>query len=65
MNIDSSNVQTIIDNRLIESFKKSTFSGYKKTDVIAKRTMWNDYTDALCKDGLITTNQYINWHQPF
>ncbi len=40
-------------------------SKYKKTDVIAKRTMWNDYTDALCKDGIITTNQYINWHQPF
>jgi hypothetical protein len=26
---------TIIDNRLMESFKKSTFSGYKKTDVIS------------------------------
>ena len=26
---------TIIDNRLLESFKKSTFSGYKKTDVIS------------------------------
>ena len=25
----------IVDSRLMESFKKSTFSGYKKTDVIS------------------------------
>ena len=39
--------------------------GYRKNDKVAKRTEWNDYTDALCKDGLITTNQFVNWHQPF
>ena len=39
--------------------------GYRKNDKIAKRTEWNDYTDALCKDGLITTNQFVNWGQPF
>ena len=38
---------------------------YRRGDVVAKRTEWNDYTDALCKDGLITTNQYVNWEQPF
>lgn len=42
-----------------------TFTNYRKGDVVAKRTEWNDFTDALCKQGLITTNQYINWHQPF
>ena len=26
--------------------------GYRKSDYTAKRTEWNDYTDALCKDGL-------------
>ena len=39
--------------------------GYRKGDEVAKRTEWNDYTDALCKDGLISTNQYNNWSHPF
>tara|TARA_B100001287_G_scaffold232716_1_gene203881 strand:- start:303 stop:473 length:171 start_codon:yes stop_codon:yes gene_type:complete len=39
--------------------------GYRRGDVIAKRTKWNDYTDALCKEGLITLKQYENWGQPF
>lgn len=25
---------------------------------------WNDYTDALCKGGQITSAQYSNWHHP-
>ena len=44
---------------------KAIKNGYRRGDDIAKRTEWNDYTDALCKDGLITTNQFINWSQPF
>ena len=36
-----------------------------RTDSIAKREMWNNYTAALCKDGVITLNQYENWGQPF
>ena len=39
--------------------------GYRKGDEVAKRTEWNDYTDALHKDGLITLKQYENWGQPF
>ena len=39
--------------------------GYGKGDEVAKRTMWNDWTDSLCKDGLITQKQYENWGQPF
>jgi len=34
-------------------------------DTIAKRTAFNDYTDSLCKDGIITTYQYENWSNPF
>ena len=34
-------------------------------DSIAKRTAFNDYTDSLCKDGIITTHQYENWSNPF
>ena len=34
-------------------------------DAIAKREDWKNYTDQLCKDGLITLKQYENWGQPF
>ena len=34
-------------------------------DAIAKREDWNNYTDSLCKEGLITLNQYESWDQPF
>ena len=36
-----------------------------KGDVIAKREDWNNYTDALCKDGQITQSQYSRWSNPF
>ena len=42
-----------------------TFTNYRKGDVIAKRTEWNDFTDALCKGGVITLKQYENWSNPF
>ena len=44
---------------------KAIENGYRRGDEVAKRTEWNDYTDALCKDGLITTNQYVNCEQHF
>jgi hypothetical protein len=34
-------------------------------DSIAKRELWNNYTDSLHKDGLITAYQYENWTNPF
>ena len=37
----------------------------KRGDAIAKREDWNNYTDSLCKEGLITLKQYENWEQPF
>ena len=42
-----------------------TFTNYRKGDVIAKRTEWNDFTDALCKGRVITLKQYENWSNPF
>ena len=44
---------------------KAIENGYRRGDEVAKRTEWNDYTDALCKDGLITSKQYDTWDQPF
>ena len=37
----------------------------KRGDAIAARVAWNNWTDALCKEGAITLNQYENWGQPF
>lgn len=34
-------------------------------DKTAIRTAWNDFTDALCKNGDITQEQYQNWGNPF
>jgi len=34
-------------------------------DIIAKREAWSDFTDGLCKDGLITQKQYDNWSNPY
>ena len=34
-------------------------------DKVARRCAWNDFTDALCKSGDITSRQYENWTNPF
>ena len=34
-------------------------------DDVARREAWNDYTDALQKDGLISARQYDPWSGPF
>jgi len=36
-----------------------------RVDTIARREAWNNWTDALCKDGRITTRQYETWSNPF
>lgn len=38
---------------------------YGKTDRIALRTAWNDWTDSLCKSGDITQRQYDSWTNPY
>ena len=35
-----------------------------KNDKPAIREAYNNYSDSLCKDGLITTKQYNNWCTP-
>lgn len=34
-------------------------------DSVAKREFFNNYTDMLCKDGVITSKQYNTWSNPF
>ena len=38
---------------------------YGRNDIVAMREEWNNYTDALCKDGEITLKQYESWTGPF
>lgn len=34
-------------------------------DEVMRRCAWNDYTDALCKNGQISEKQYESWSNPF
>lgn len=34
-------------------------------DTAAYRTSWNDYTDGLHNDGLITEHQLNTWNNPY
>jgi hypothetical protein len=36
-----------------------------RKDRVMLRIAWNDWTDSLCKDGVITENQYNKWFNPF
>ena len=40
-------------------------TNWSRSDTTAKREMWNNYTDSLCKSGDISLSQYENWDQPF
>ena len=48
-----------------EIYKQFPLTIGRRSDAIAKREDWNNYTDQLCKDGRITLKQYENWGQPF
>ncbi len=48
-----------------ESFVTLSSNGRKALDKPMRDQAWNDFTDALCKDGRITASQYANWHHPF
>lgn len=53
----------------VEEFKRDilphVIERYGKNDKPACREAWNNYTDALCKSGLITQYQYNSWLHPF
>lgn len=36
-----------------------------RLDKVARSEAWNNFTDALCKDGEITAKQYDSWTNPF
>ena len=51
----------------LNDFKKSNPIEYKalRRDTEMLKRLWQDFCDALNKDGLLTDNQVINWSNPF
>lgn len=54
-------VQSFEDSFPIEFF----YHGGETIDYIERREAFNNYTDALCKDGLISDEQYHNMENPY
>lgn len=48
----------------VEYFKEHVLPDLDTTDLPLVRTAWNDYVDALQKDGQITERQADTWGQP-
>lgn len=48
----------------VESLFKECHPDIKSWDKGRKRLAWDLFTDALCKDGEITDNQYFKWVRP-
>jgi hypothetical protein len=45
-------------------FRANILPGIPADDKPAKRQAWNDYVDALQRDGAITERQASSWDQP-
>lgn len=54
---------------VLAQFKSSVLpaviSEYGDKDKPARDQAWNDYTDSLCKSGVITVKQYDSWSHPY
>jgi len=46
---------------VIRQIEKTNGNG---KDSIMRREEWNNFTDFLCKEGLITSKQYEEWETP-
>jgi hypothetical protein len=51
--------------QIVAMFKEHFLPFISKADKIAQWEAFNNYTDSLCKDGLITPWQYENWDNPY
>ena len=54
-----------MNKRQIDANFKEHFLPHLPDDRIAQWEAWNNYTDSLCKDGMITDWQYHNWANPY
>ena len=70
LNSESSNYYENDQKDVVQQFRWD-WSDFLKSnpnfrgDSIAKRCAFNDYVDALNKDGLVTDYQAYNWSNPF
>ena len=60
---------SITKAEVLKDFKQfilpSMLETFNENDLTFKRELWNNYTDQLRQDGIITENQYNNWSNPF
>ena len=53
----------IFDNHILPIVKQGMESD-GEPDIPARSEAWNNWTDAMCKDGQISDWQYENWTHP-
>lgn len=49
----------------VAEFRATILPSVPPQDIPWRDQAWNDYTDYLCKEGLITLRQYETWGSPF
>tara|TARA_R100001594_G_scaffold128693_1_gene167054 strand:- start:296 stop:520 length:225 start_codon:yes stop_codon:yes gene_type:complete len=54
-------IKEFVDTWLPHIIIKYEWNGF---DEVARCEGWNNYTDHLCKNGLISDWQYENWNHP-
>jgi hypothetical protein len=61
MSLTKKTALSIFKEEIALSANAASFKG----DKVALCEAWNNFTDMLCKDNLITDAQYNNWANPF
>ena len=64
VNLTKKTALAIFRGELAEATRNGTWT-YSKADAVARREAWNNFTDSLCKDGMISDRQYDTWSNPF
>jgi len=49
----------------LAEFRRDVMPGVPRGDEVWRDTEWNNFTDALCKAGRITSKQYESWVSPW
>ncbi len=56
--------ETLFREHQLPGIKEQEARQGRSVDGPVRREAWNNFTDMLCKGGLITGAQYHNWVQP-
>jgi len=68
----ASNLHTVMKwQQAVEYFNESILPNHQRQyeqdgvpDIPARSEEWNNWTDSLCKSGIISDWQYANWSHP-